>query len=297
MYDLIRFFNKPEHVQSFLDGELYMNSIGHFWKHGDETRNDICEGVGETLSAEEYATKYGIDFRNDFGDHIILPIMNRPEIIKYVHIVCFVLHRYDPSKREVERIDTRMRNFGEYAVRVHNLEAFNSRIFEKLQENGQYGLMGPVDYHDLTEKSTYRDCFDKDSLHSFEQEWRFAVIPDYEEAKQRIASNPEEIYDEHHTFSIGDIHGFAEEIDVDTLFREPEKYYRTKNGQKYKPVDKLTITLEEQQKIFDVFHKKTGLPLPYDANPKQYVGWGGREEFRNKVLQLDGRIKPLLVIG
>ena len=33
------------------------------------------------------------------------------------------------------------------------------------------------------------------------------------------------------------------------------------------------------------------------CNPKQYVGWGGREEFRNKVLQLDGRIKPLLVIG
>ncbi len=297
MYDLIRFFEKPEHVQSFLDGELFMNSIGHFWKHGDETRNDINEGIGETLSAAEYAAKYGFDFRDDFGEHIILPIMNRPEAIKYVHIICFLLHRYDPSKREVERIDNRMKNFGGYAVRVHNLEAFNSRIFEKMQENGQYGLMGPVDYHDLTEKSPYRDCFDKNSQHSFEQEWRFAVIPDYERAKELATSKPEESYDEYHIFSIGDIRGLAEEIDVDKIFKEPERYYRTKNGQKYIPVDKLSITPEEQKKVFVEFHKKTGLPLPYDANPYQYVGWGGREAFRNKVLQMDGRFKPLLVIG
>ena len=84
---------------------------------------------------------------------------------------------------------------------------------------------------------------------------------------------------------------------METLFREPEKYYRTRNGQKYTTVDKLTITPEEQQKAFDDFHRRTGFPLPYDANPKQYVGWGGREAFRGKVLSLNGQFKPLIVIG
>ena len=188
-----------------------MNSIGHFWKLGNEPKNDINEGIGETISVTDYAEKHGFDFREDFGDHIILPIMNRPEAIKYVHILCMFLHRYDPVKRETERIDQRMKVFGSYAVRVHNLEAFTARIFENLQKNGQYGLMGPVDYHDLTEQSPYRDCFDKNEIHSFEKEWRFAVVPDYEKAREHVAGNVNDDYDKHCTFTIGDIRSLAEE--------------------------------------------------------------------------------------
>lgn len=70
MISLIRFFEKEEWAEQFLDGTLYMNSIGHFGKLGIE-KNDWAEGVGETVSLADFEKQFGTVLSEAFGEHII----------------------------------------------------------------------------------------------------------------------------------------------------------------------------------------------------------------------------------
>lgn len=207
MIDLIRFFNKPEHVQKFLDGDLFMHSLGHFQMLDDTVQNDIFEGTIETVTPEAFAERFNNDPIEMFRGHIITPISSRMEAYKYVHVLCCVIHAYAPGKKEVEKIPVAMRGFGKYAVRIYNVEEFVDRIINTLKSNGQYGLMGPMNYHSANELSGYRDCFDKNSTHAYESEWRFALIPDYDEAKRMAEkdSTGAETYDSYINYPIGSI--------------------------------------------------------------------------------------------
>ena len=60
MFDLIRFFEKKEYVTDFLNGNFYMNSIGHFWGLSSAVQNDIAEGIGESMDTESFMNKYYI---------------------------------------------------------------------------------------------------------------------------------------------------------------------------------------------------------------------------------------------
>lgn len=72
MYSLIRFFEKEKYLNDFLNGHLYMNSIGHFWTLGQPNpQDDLFEGVFETMSATELDGKYGSDLIGTFGSHIL----------------------------------------------------------------------------------------------------------------------------------------------------------------------------------------------------------------------------------
>ena len=294
MYDLIRFFEKHEYAEQFLNGDLYMNSIGHFWKLGTEIQQDFHEGIVETISMEEMKKTYGLDLQSSFGNHILAPLMNRMEAYKYVHVLCCVLHGYDPMTKEVERIHKDMKGFGAFAVRIHNVQTFVDRLFEKLKSDRLYGLMGPVNYHSVVEKAMYQDCFDKLNIHQNEKEWRFALIPDYEKAKELAKADEygHEPYDEHTIFSIGSIRDIAMEIDVDILFHKPEMLY---SG--YKPVDKLSVPWKTRKQQLEQIHNELGIGISYDAYPEQYVGWAPREAFRDKVLSLSSGFKPIFVIG
>ena len=117
MYSLIRFFKEKEYVKKFLDGDIFMHSIGHFrkieenpekflkMKIGIEPENDYYEGVYEILSVDEIKAKYKFDLRALFGDHIIAPVVNIIDAYKYVHLLCMSLLPYDNECEEVERID------------------------------------------------------------------------------------------------------------------------------------------------------------------------------------------------
>ena len=298
MFSLIRFFKKEKYANQFLDGNLFMNSIGQFWGSSIEPQNDLYEGVTEVLSVKEIKEQYGFDFKEIFGEHILLPIANRLEAYKYVHLLCMSMISYDHEYKEVEKLSSQMANFGKYAVKVNNFELFVGRLFDKLRKNGQYGLMGPVQYHNPREESSYRDCFDKNTLHKNEKEWRFALIPDYERAKQLALADAEgrAIYKEYTIFSIGDIRDIAQKVNVDTLLNDPGSLYRDEKKRRYKTVEHLTVSWEDRKKQIKIL-ERLGFPIPYDVNPEQYVGWGPREAFREKVLQLNRGLKPLLTIG
>ena len=111
MFDLIRIFEKKEYVTDFLNGNFYMNSIGHFWGLSSAVQNDIAEGIGESMDTESFMNKYGVNYTQVFDGHLLLPIMNRIEAMKYVHVCCLSLHEYDDNAKIVSTIPSEMPDY------------------------------------------------------------------------------------------------------------------------------------------------------------------------------------------
>lgn len=44
-YRLVKGFGRQEYREEFLDGRLYMNSLGYFWSNGNEAQRDAAEGL------------------------------------------------------------------------------------------------------------------------------------------------------------------------------------------------------------------------------------------------------------
>ena len=297
MIRLIRFFEREEWAEDFLDGKFYMNSIGHFWKAGIEQKNDFLEGTGESISLDQFEEYFGTGIRDDFGDHILDMIQNRIEAYKYCHILCMLMHEYDPSRKEAVSISPKMSSMGEYTVMIYDVQSFVDRIFEKMLFMGQYGLMGPVSYHAYEEKMIYSDCFDKYERFRHECEWRFALIPDYDKAKEMAKANPEAEYDTYIVYDIGSIRDIAKIVDKKSLIEDAGALYCDKQGGRYKTVKHLTKSWAQTKPILDKM-LNVGLPISYDAYPEQYVGWAPREAFKKKVISIDGGlIKPIFTIG
>lgn len=299
MFDLIRFFEKKEYVEDFLNGKLFMNSIGHFRKSGMAVQNDIAEGIGETLTPEKFDSKYKSNITTYFDKkHFLFPFMTSIEAMKYCHVCCFSLHEYDDNNKIVAQIPYEMRKMGKYAVIVRNVQKFVDTIYDKLVSEKLYGLMGPITYHAPTEELEYADLFDKYDNHSHEKEWRFALIPDYERAKNLAKEDENRVYDEHCYFNIGDIRHIAEEVDIDTLFNDIGVLY-TKKSVKYSAVKEMPTPWSARRKEIDKIRNSSRvIPLIYDAYPNQYVGYGPREAFRNIIMSIDdGAFKPMFTIG
>ena len=304
MISLIRFFEEEKYLNDFLDGHLYMNSIGHFWSLGQpHPQDDLFEGVFETMSSVDLDKRYGSDLTGAFGSHILLPVMNRLDGYQFVHILCFYMHEYDLQLQQVTRIPESIKGLGKYAVRIKDVQTFVDLLFEKIKNEGLYGLMGPITYRKPDEEIEYMDCFDKNITHQDEHEWRFALIPDFEKSKQEAAelrrmnaakaqAEIPSTYDQHIYFEVGDLRKLAEVVDADALISEPSNVY----GCGYKTVDRLPYKWEDRKKLLEDWQQK-GLLIPYQAYPEQYVGWYPRKAFRDKVMEIDNGVKPLLTIG
>lgn len=305
MYSLIRFFEKGKYLNDFLDGHLYMNSIGHFWTLGQPNpQDDLFEGVFETMSVTELDGKYGSDLIGTFGSHILLPVMNRLDGFQFVHILCFYMHEYDPELKQATRIPKEIKGFGNYAIRIKDMQTFVDLLFEKIVRERLYGLMGPVSYRNPTDEIEYMDCFDKNITHQYENEWRFALIPDFEKAKEMAEEQRQynsnlkpgelpKVYDSAVYFDVGDLRDLAEVVDADQLAMDTGKAY----GTDYKTVEKLSYKREDRKKLLEMIHENYGLPVTYQAYPEQYVGWSPRKAFRDKVMEIDSGIKPLIIFG
>lgn len=305
MFSLIRFFEEEKYLNDFLNGHLYMNSIGHFWKMGQpNVQDDLFEGTIEILSEDRQKELYGSLLSDTFGSHILLPPMNRLEGFQFVHVLCFYMNEYDPELQLAVSIPKNMNGFGKYAIRIRDMEGFVNLLFDKIESKRLYGIMGPVQYRNPKEAIPYMDCFDKSIIHKDEHEWRFALIPNFEKAQKaakklrNINETKAEqivpyIYDKAIYFEIGDLRAFVEILDAESLVTDVGKTY----GQNYKTVEKLPYTWENKQKQIKLKSQLFKIPYSYQENPYQYIGWTPREAFTRKVSEIDPGIKPILTIG
>lgn len=282
MYDLIRFFAQKEYAETFLKGQLYMNSLGYFWLNGFQSQKDMFEGTVSFVDPND------TPFPSNLTKHILGSVMYRLEAMKYCNLLCMVRHGYDPKRKQVERIDPLMKSFGKYVVIVRKVELFVNRIYDALANKKDcYGLMGPVTYHRRDAVIKDSDCFDKCKQFSWQKEWRFALLPNYSALKYIASQIPEDPYLTPYTFSIEDISDIAEIHESKDLFDNIQSVY---SG--YKEVDKIIEDKGARKFLI------SGLPLPYDVFCEDFMGWMPRSSFLRKILEIDGgRYKPIFTIG
>lgn len=270
MVDLYRFM-KREYAERFLQGKLYMNALGYFWSHGIESQMDFNEGTARMLDPEQTPLPPQLRLL------VKGSVRYRLEAYKYCSLLCMVIHHYNTQNMQAERFDNRMRNFGECAVRIINVEVFLQRVFEKAKEQGDYCLAGPMNYLPTDTVRDQMDCFDKLQSFAWQKEWRIAYVHNIERLKQLAKEDPVRIYEEPYTLDIGDISGIAEIVSGKDLFDTPQNIYKG-----YKIVDSVNPM------VWPNALQSMGIPAPYQWDASTYKGWGDRNSFQNKVIEIDG---------
>lgn len=279
MIDLYRFMKK-EFAESFLKGNIYMSALGYFWSNGFDSQKDFNEGTVEMQAPADSP------FPQDLCSVISGSVRYRMEAYKYCNLLCMVMHHYNIQKKQTERFDERMRDYGECAVRIFEVEEFLRRVTEKAKALGDYCLAGPMNYLPFDTVRNYVDCFDKMAPYAWQKEWRIAYIHDHERLKQLAAEDPLRTYEEPFTLNIGDISDIAEIVSAKDIFDTPQNIYKG-----YKIVDRV------EPMVWPDELKKIGMPPPYHWSAPDYFGWGDRPSFQNKVIEIDGgKMRPLFSI-
>ena len=270
MVDLYRFMRK-DFAESFLEGNIYMSALGYFWANGFESQQDFNEGTVQMQAPNQSPLPQQLQ------SVINGSVRYRLEAYKYCNLLCMVMHHYNTEKKQVERFDERMRDYGEYAVRVFNLEEFLNRVFDKAKVQGDYCLAGPMNYLPFDTVRNGTDCFDKLLPFSWQKEWRIAYIHNQENLKQLAAEDPARVYEEPYTLKIGDISDIAEIVSAKDIFDTPQNIYKG-----YKVVERIDPMIWPDEL------KRMGMPKPYQWSASSYRGWGDRASFQNKVIEIDG---------
>lgn len=270
MVDLYRFMRK-DYAESFLEGNIYMSALGYFWSNGFESQQDLNEGTVQMQNPQKSP------FPQVLRSVIKGSVRYRLEAYKYCNLLCMVMHHYNTQKKQTERFDERMRNYGDYAVRIIDVEEFLNRVFEKAKQQGDYCLAGPMNYLSLDTVRNGTDCFDKLLPFAWQKEWRIVYIHDQERLKRLAAEDPIRTFEEPYTLQIGDIADIAEIVSAKDIFDTPQNIYKGYKVVKY--VEPMTWPDEL---------KCIGMPAPYQWSATSYRGWGDRPSFQNKVIEIDG---------
>lgn len=279
MIDLYRFM-KREFAEEFLKGNIYMSALGYFWENGFEGQKDFGEGTVQMHAPKD------TPFPQDLQAVISGSVLYRMEAYKYCNLLCMVLHHYNTQKMQTERFDERMRDYGDCAVRIVDVEEFLNRVFDKAKEQGDYCLAGPVNYLPFDAVRDNTDCFDKLTYFAWQKEWRIAYIHDQERLKGLAAEDPLRSYNEPYTLQIGDISDIAQIVSAKDLFDTPQNIYKG-----YKVVEQV------EPMVWPEALKRMGMPALYQWSGTDYLGWGGRPGFQNKVIEIDGgKMRPLFTI-
>lgn len=201
MHTLIKFISRKEYVDDFLAGRLYMNSLDFFWNNGFDDQKDIFEGIICTVPVQDM-TFLPIDFQSVQATDCRF----RAEGYKYCNILCFYKQEFYSDGPFIHfDYNTKMTEFGEYAVIIKNKQELLRRVDKAIKANEYKYLCGSVCYHKqklngkeskegnrlhlkvsdryfeidelirLGYRITKRDCFDKDISYKVQNEWRISV--------------------------------------------------------------------------------------------------------------------------
>lgn len=248
-----------------------MSALGYFWENGFESQKDFNEGTVQMQSPRQSPLP------QNWRSLINGSVRYRLEAYKYCNLLCMVMHHYNTYQQQTERFDERMRNYGEYAVRITDIEEFLNRVFQKAKVQGDYCLAGPMNYLPNNTVRDGTDCFDKLLEFAWQKEWRIAYIHDIEQLKCLAEVDPIRSYEEPYTLEIGDISDIAEIVRAKDIFDTPQNIYKG-----YKVVDKV------EPMVWPEPLRLMGMPAPYQWSASYYLGWGDRASFQNKVIEIDG---------
>ena len=194
------------------------------------------------------------------------------ESYQYVNLLCMVQHFYNPYKQQMEALDSRMTDWGEFAIHIFDVGVFLGKLCDYAKAHDDYFLAGPIEYMDESSDWSNADCFCKSSGYSYQHEWRVAYLSDVENKKKLAKETPfTGPYSERLNIDVGYLSDCADIIPSKVVFNDLESVY---NGLKIaEHIDPVPKPQEPSSAVF------------YD---NEYFGWGERQSFRELVQQIDG---------
>lgn len=178
-------FTSLKWAKRFRKGELYLNSLDYFRKLEDNGlgRGDLLEGSFGIISKDhfdEMLPKIGLDISSSFKDAIIGGMNLLDEEQKYFKVLCLYQLNFNLSRRYVDLIDRRIKDFGNSFVLITNTEEFIKRIVNA-SFSSKYSIReindGSVEYYNLHTTSQILGPFRKIDYFSWQQEYRVLFIP------------------------------------------------------------------------------------------------------------------------
>jgi len=170
---LQKFFEKPEHVDEFLRGNLHMKPLEYFVRlEEDVVRSDKSEGADYSIQAKTFEIQDPKTGKYVSVGGIINPIIYRSGIPKGINVFCM----YGFPSTESHQIDPRNLAFGNLFVALTDTKEFIERVRHAALREKRALESGRITYVD---RATYHGAlgpFRKFSEFSYQYEFRLILL-------------------------------------------------------------------------------------------------------------------------
>lgn len=233
LFRLVKAFSSETYAQSFLAGKLYMNPLGFFWDHGNESQRDILEGASFSVDPRKLDA-----FPKEFRDAQLCEMQLVPTGFAYCNVCCFSMQTICEIDGNPAIDISDLDGFGRYIVAIDNIAGFLGRLRDTVALHGFDCAFGPVEYrfpnlldpgrnigHTILLKSETLglssifpenppnmeyDCFIKARKYEHQREWRIALHRGV--AKQKP-----------YVLNIGSLHSFAHLVSPDQIDADAQR--------------------------------------------------------------------------
>jgi hypothetical protein len=219
---LVKIFSKQEHINEFLDGNLYISSLKKFVEmQGNNTQADLLEGItgqyqphdiiitikqselgiNHTIPPEDYSAPIYTSSNGDLGKLKALCFFS--PLIK--------MNNFENIKDDIRITDKMRKDFGEDVVLIHKPQEFINRVLETAKKEKISCKTKHINYFPESETIDFDSQnfgFNKRQLFDFQKEFRIMF--------STTESN------NHMRLNIGDIRNLCVVLNVDQFNEELE---------------------------------------------------------------------------
>ena len=145
---IARGFSRQQWAEAFLDGHLYMSTLGFFWNNGNNEQTDYAEGACAEVPPDALG-----GFSKSFSEVQAEYVSIVPAGMQYCNVCCFMMQVASIADKGMgasvsEPLDTL--DLGEYLVVIDNPLELTRRVESAAQDLGYKCVMGPVEYRERT---------------------------------------------------------------------------------------------------------------------------------------------------
>lgn len=224
-FEFYKIINK-KHVNDFIAGNLYMNSLNYFrCIEGNIAQGDPMEGSCGSIRKDQLK-QMGLNFDDTLADAIIGDVSLISDYYGLNNLFCLYRLLINDESKTIMQPSEELYKFNDQGksdkvvVRIKDTARFLNQISNAIEEgihthNLEYGIYGSVIYSNSwinADGPGTRSAFHKDPKYGYQNEWRLCLL--------RNA-----LVDEPYVFSIGDLSDITDVISLQQFLEHPEASY------------------------------------------------------------------------
>lgn len=187
-----KMFSNPKYMNDFLDGKIYMSSLGYFknLEMEQKTKADKLEGISSYLQSKDLIVEIGFNGITRRLTDLVGPVTIENHGYRCLKVFCMYSPEIDSDHvdRDAKNIKPSQKmidDFGEDLVWVYDVREFQKRLEMALSETGvvRRYVGQHVEYYKDEFHGTFSDNeipFKKHELFGFQKEFRIVLKTDDE---------------------------------------------------------------------------------------------------------------------